>query len=140
MVAHLDKVLRVVAIYGLQTIVVAHHYGVAVDGLAREAHRAGKHGLHGIALGGLYLQVLAVDHTGLAHGQGKGIVCLAQSREIHAEGIAPAEEAWGGDENLLLLDLRELMGAGGSTGQDNQPTEENGYETVLDLIHIQVGC
>ena len=92
--SHLNQVLGVVGVYGLQSVAVAYHYHVAhVLVLACEAHRSVEHRLHVVAVLGVYLHYVVLAHRGFANGQRERVFVGFEQTEVDAERIGAVEES-----------------------------------------------
>ena len=133
--------MGVVAVDGLQTVVVANDDDVAIVGVVtREAHHAVEHGLHGIALRGDDGQTVVATLLGLAHGQGEGIFFGAKKAHLYAERVRLCEEIWGGYAYLLLLGCRKLVlgGSKGRQGHDGREEQDDCSQFHFFSNSIQV--
>ena len=87
-VAHINQVLRIIGIHRFQSVLVSHHNHVTIfEMLAREAHRASKHCLYGIALCRGNLQSVVGLSYGLAYGQRKRIFVGAQVAQFYIKRV-----------------------------------------------------
>ena len=116
-VAHIYKILSVVAIHCFKTVAVAHHNHIAVIRMfARKSYSAFKHRLHSISLGSGYLYRVVLAHRSLAYWQRERIFRCLQRTQVNVEGIGTREESWSFDTDLLLFGGSELLLYGSRRG------------------------
>ena len=110
LLSDLYQVLGIMSINGLQSIVVSHNNDITMTGnMTRESYRSIEHCLHGITLGGFYLQFAAIRDS-LAYWQRKRILTVADKREVDIEHVTLGKQSRSGNANLLLFRRSELVG------------------------------